>query len=81
MKQVNFHTENDGPRPYLTPHTKIPLRRSVSLNVKARVKKLLGENIGEHLPYLQGETPWGDAKSANPIRQEDDTLNFIKIKH
>jgi len=47
--------ENDGTGPYFTPHTKIDLRRFVSLNllIKARIKKLLEETRRECVCYHQ----------------------------
>lgn len=72
--------------PYLIPYTKFNLRRIVSLNPKARIKKLLEENIRECLCFLQigrdflgvgGEA----AKNTNWERKENDKLDFVRIKY
>ena len=72
---------------WLQPHTKVNYRWSTDLNVKDKTIKLLGANIGEHLPGLLTSAVFIDkdfsnrAQKALAVEEKINKSDYIEIKN
>lgn len=81
LEQQYFHIQKNAVVPYLTLHTKINSKQINNLNISAKTKKFLGENIGVNLCGLGlGNKFLNIMLEPQVIKEKMDKLDLIKIK-
>ena len=77
MKQLDVHMQKMNLHKDLTPFTKINSKWITDINVKHKTIKLLEDNIGENLGFVDDFVD--TTRKALSMKEITDKLDFVKI--